>query len=271
MVAETQHPSVPAGSGIDPSVPHSARVWNYWLGGKDNYEVDRALGDQVSTALPTMPDHAQASRVFLTRAVRCLVRECGVRQFLDLGTGLPTADNTHEIAQAEAPECRVVYVDNDPLVLAHARALLNSNRQGTVEYVDADLRAPNEVVQEAVKRLDFDQPVAVCVMSTMGHLGDVSEAHGLVDRVMAATPVGSYLALNEGLKTESLTAATDHYNASGTEAAYNLRTPAEVEQYFDMVELVEPGLVRTTEWRPDLQPADLPDLENLAGVGRKTH
>lgn len=268
-MGETQHPTVPPGSGIDASVPHSARVWNYWLGGKDHYEVDRELGDQVSAALPTMPQHAQASRAFLTRAVRYLVRECGLRQFLDLGTGLPTADNTHEIAQAEDPNCQVVYVDNDPLVLAHARALLTS-QSGNVEYVDANLREPDTVVDEAIKRLDFQQPVGVCVMSTMGHLGDAAEAHGLVERVMAAAPVGSYLALNEGLQSESLNAAADRYNASGT-AAYNLRTVSEVQQYFDMVELVEPGLVRTPQWRPDLHPAELPpDLDNLAGVGRKS-
>ncbi len=173
-------------------------MWNYWLGGKDNYQVDRELGDQVLATWPAVRDHARPSRVFLTRSVRDLVREAGVRQFLDLGTGLPTADNTHEIAQAESPDCRIVYVDNDPLVLTHARALLTS-KYGEVEHVDADLKDPNQVVEEAGTRLDFDRPVAVCVMSTMGHLGSASKAHGLVARVMDACPAGSYLALNEGV------------------------------------------------------------------------
>ena len=148
-VSSSQGGPDPAGTGIDTTVPHSARIWNYWLGGKDNYEVDRAAGDQFSAIYPGIVDIARADRAFLGRVVRFLAGEAGVRQFLDVGTGLPTADNTHEVAQRVAPESRIVYVDNDPLVLAHARALLTSSPEGSTYYVDADMGDPGKVLHEA--------------------------------------------------------------------------------------------------------------------------
>src|SRR5947209_16685710 len=151
----------PAGTGIDTAVPHSARIWNYWLGGKDNYAVDREAGDQFSAIYPGIVDIARADRAFLGRVVRYLAGEAGVRQFLDVGTGLPTADNTHQVAQRVAPESRIVYVDNDPLVLAHARALLTSSPEGATAYVDADLRDSDRIMSEAAGTLDFTQPIAL--------------------------------------------------------------------------------------------------------------
>ncbi len=168
-----QQPQAPT---IDMTVPHSARIWNYWLGGKDNYPVDRAAGDQYREVFPGVIDVARASRQFLTRAVRYLAGEAGVRQFLDIGTGLPTVDNTHEVAQRVAPESRIVYVDNDPLVLTHARALLTSTPQGVTDYIDADLREPDKILEAAAKTLDFTQPIALMLMGIMGHIGDYDEA-----------------------------------------------------------------------------------------------
>jgi hypothetical protein len=161
---------------IDTTVPHSARVWNYWLGGKDNYPVDRAAGEQFREIFPEIVDAARTSRQFLTRAVRYLAGVAGIRQFLDVGTGLPTADNTHEVAQRVAPDSRIVYVDNDPLVLTHARALLTSTPQGVTENIDADVREPDKIVLAAAKTLDFTQPTALMLLGILGHIGDYDEA-----------------------------------------------------------------------------------------------
>ena len=161
---------------IDASVPHSARIWNYWLGGKDNFAADREAGDEFLTVYPGQRDKARAVRHFLARAVRYLVVEAGVRQFLDVGTGLPTADNTHEVAQRLAPESRIVYVDNDPLVLAHARILLTSSPEGVTNYIDADLHDPAHILAEAAKTLDLDQPVALLLIGVLGHVADPAEA-----------------------------------------------------------------------------------------------
>ena len=166
--------------GIDTSVPHSARIWNYWLGGKDNFAVDRAAGDAVPQVFPGIATSARADRAFLAATVTYLAAEAGIRQFLDIGTGLPTDDNTHEVAQAIAPESRIVYVDNDPLVLVHARALLTSTPEGATDYIDADLRDPEQDPAEAAETLDFDQPVALMLMAILGHIPDYDEAH--VDR-----------------------------------------------------------------------------------------
>ncbi len=171
-----EEPDDTAGTAIDTSVPHSARIWNYWLGGKDNYAVDREAGDQFSAIFSQIVDIARADRDFLGRVIRFLAAEAGVRQFLDVGTGLPTADNTHEVAQRVAPGSRVVYVDNDPLVLAHARALLTSSSEGTTNYVDADMRDPGNVLEEAAKWLDLTQPVALTLMGVLGHVIDYAEA-----------------------------------------------------------------------------------------------
>jgi O-methyltransferase involved in polyketide biosynthesis len=258
---------------IDTSVPHSARIWNYWLGGKDNYPVDRAAGDQYREVFPEIVDVARASRQFLTRAVRYLAGEAQIRQFLDIGTGLPTADNTHEVAQRVAPDARVVYVDNDPLVLTHARALLTSTPQGVTAYIDADLRDPDTIVKAAAQTLDFTQPTALMLMGILGHIGDHDEARSIVKRLLDALPSGSYLALNDGTNVIStaFAQAQQRYNESGA-LPYHLRRPEQIAGFFDGLELVEPGLVSVPRWRPD--PTDTSgdppaEVDAFGGVGRK--
>jgi O-methyltransferase involved in polyketide biosynthesis len=257
---------------IDTTVPHSARIWNYWLGGKDNYPVDRAAGDQFREAFPGIVDVTRASRAFLTRAVRHLAGEAGVRQFLDVGTGLPTADNTHEVAQRVAPDSRIVYVDNDPVVLVHARALLTSTPQGVTQYVDADLREPDRILEAASRTLDFTEPVALMLLGILGHVTDDAEARSIVQRLLGALPSGSYLALDDGTDTNPAgVEAQERYNQSGA-VPYRLRSPQQLAGFFDGLELVEPGVVSVSRWRPD--PADaaggLPaEVDAFGGVGRK--
>jgi hypothetical protein len=255
-------------SGIDTSVPHSARIWNYWLGGKNNFPVDREAGDQYRQLYPQIADGARVCRYFLARAVRYLAGEAGIRQFLDIGTGLPTEDNTHEVAQRVAPEARIVYVDNDPLVLAHARALLTSTPEGVTGYIDSDMRDTDKVLRETARTLDFDQPVALTLMGVMGHIPG-EEAYSIVDRLMAGLPTGSYLALYEGLNTnEALNEAQRIYNESGA-VPYQLRSHDEIARFFTGLELVEPGLVMISKWRPEPTPFDIPEVDTLAGVARK--
>jgi ubiquinone/menaquinone biosynthesis C-methylase UbiE len=255
-------------SKIDVTVPHSARIWNYWLGGKDNFAVDREAGDQYVQFFPGIVDIARADRAFLGRAVRYLVGEASIRQLLDVGTGLPTADNTHQVAQRVAPECRIVYVDNDPLVLAHARALLTSSPEGATDYIDADMREPEDIVAAAAKLLDFSQPVALMFMGVLGHVSDYDEARSIVRRLLDALPSGSYLTLNEGADTsEALNEAQEAYNNSGA-VPYVLRSPAQIAGFFEGLELVEPGVVPVTQWRPEA--AATGDIPQYGGVGRKS-
>jgi hypothetical protein len=258
---------------IDTSVPHSARIWNYWLGGKDNYAVDRAAGDQFLAIFPDIAVVARATRAFMGRAVRYLAGEAGIRQFLDIGTGLPTADSTHEIAQQVAPESRIVYVDNDPIVLLHAYALLKSSPQGATDYLDADLRDPAAIIAGAGKTLDLARPVAVLLLGIMGHVTDDGEAQSIVRRLMDAVPPGSYLVLSDGTNVIHGTegqAAQDDYNDSGAEP-YCLRSPAQLARFFDGLDLVEPGLVSCPRWRPDLSLAggEPPEVDAFCAVGRK--
>jgi len=260
--------------GIDTNVPHSARVWNYWLGGKDNYPADWAAGDQFREIFPEIVDAARTSRAFLTRAVSYLAGEAGVRQFLDVGTGLPTADNTHEVAQRVAPESRIVYVDNDPLVLTHARALLTSTPQGATDYVDADLRDPGKILEAAARTLDFSQPVALMLLGILGHVGDYDEAREIVRRLLEALPSSNYLALDDGTNVVNkalVDEAQRLYNQSGA-IPYHPRTPEQIAGFFEGLELLEPGVVSCPRWRPD--PADrgggLPaEVDMFGGVGRK--
>ena len=180
---------------IDTSVPHVARVYDYWLGGKNNYAVDRETGDEAIRAYPDMRSSVRANRAFLRRSVRYLTEEAGVRQFLDVGTGLPSANNTHEVAQAAAPESRIVYVDNDPIVLAHARALLTSDPQGATGYLDADARDTGRILTEAAELLDFSQPVAVMLIAILQLITDDDDPYQLVAELTAAIPSGSFLAV----------------------------------------------------------------------------
>jgi hypothetical protein len=253
-------------------VPNSARIWNYWLGGKDNYPVDREAGDRYREIYPEIVDVARASRQFLARAVRFLAGEAGVRQFLDIGTGLPTVDNTHEVAQRVAPGAKVVYVDNDPVVLAHARALLTSP-EGITAYVDADLHDPGEILAAAARTLDFDRPIGLMLLGILGHIDDDDEARSIVRRLVAALPSGSYLTVCEGTNDtyETGVEAQDLYNQSGA-VPYRLRSAEQVAGFFEGLELVEPGVVSCPRWRPEpghlrLHPDE--EMDQFAGVARK--
>ncbi len=246
-------------AGIDDSVPVSARIWNYWLGGKDYYLIDKEAGDQFAQLFPGVFDLARATRYYIARVVRHIAAEAGIRQFLDIGTGLPSHDNTHELAQRIAPESRIVYVDNDPLVLSHARALLTSNAQGSTDYIDADLNDPDTLLGAAREKLDFSRPVAIMLMGILGHIGDPAEdddrvARAIVDKLKAALPAGGYLALYEATDAdEAQNEATLRYNQSGA-LPYHLRRPEQVARFFDGLELIEPGVVPIQDWRPDHNP-----------------
>ncbi|MGH3795865.1 MAG: SAM-dependent methyltransferase [Pseudonocardiaceae bacterium] len=260
--------------GVDTSVSHSARVWNYWLGGKDNYPVDHAVGDEFAAVMPGIVAIARADRVFLARAVRYLAGEVGIRQFLDIGTGLPTADNTHEVAQATAPECRIVYVDNDPLVLVHARALLTSTPEGMTDYVDADLRDPGTILAEAVRRLDFTQPIALMLMGIVEHIMETDEAYVIVNRLLDALPSGSYLTVcdpvKDGVDGQAMFEACRLWNESGGTPPVAVRSLEEFTRFFDHVELLEPGVVSVPLWRPDHRHIGaLAEVNAYGGVGRK--
>ncbi|MFA1550785.1 SAM-dependent methyltransferase [Actinomadura chokoriensis] len=254
---------------IDTSVPHSARIWNYWLGGKDNYPVDREVGAQVAEVFPGIVLAARTSRMFLGRAVRFLAAEAGVRQFLDVGTGLPTVDNTHEVAQRAAPDARIVYVDNDPLVLAHAHALLTSTAEGATCYIEADLHDPGAILARASEHLDFGRPAALILNGIMGHVADDEEARGIIGGLLDALPPGSYLSLSDGTDTDPASVeAHRQYNESGA-IPYNLRSPERIAAFFKGLEAVPPGLVTFTEWRPEPSPWDEEKVPGLCGVARK--
>lgn len=253
---------------IDTSVPHSARIWNYWLGGKDNYPVDREAGDRYQEAFPQIVDVARAGRYFLARSVRFLAGEAGIRQFIDVGTGLPAADNTHEVAQRVAPDCRVVYVDNDPLVLAHARALLTSTPEGSCDYVDTDMRNSGAVLAAAARTLDLTQPVAVLFMGVLGHVANYDESRAIVTALLGGVPAGSYLALKDSVGGQARMEANERYEQTGA-APYISRTAEQVEGYFAGLDLVPPGVVPVGDWRPDPSPFPPVAVDSLAGVGRK--
>ncbi|MFC4053545.1 SAM-dependent methyltransferase [Actinomadura syzygii] len=266
-------------SEIDTSVPHSARIWNHWLGGKDNYPVDREVGDDFVSIFPGQVDIARHSRAFLGRAVRYLAGEAGVRQFLDVGTGLPTVDNTHEVAQRVAPDARIVYVDNDPLVLVHARALLTSTPEGATAYVDADIRDPDAILAKAAETLDFDEPVALLLLGILGHLTDEEDPEGVLGRLVAALAPGSHVVINDGTdvigtpgadgvdESARVRAITRYVQAGGI--AYNLRSPERITGYFTGLELLEPGVVTVSRWRPEPSPfGEPPALDAFCGVAR---
>lgn len=259
----------PTSPKIDTTVPQTARVWNYWLGGRDNYRVDREAGDQIEAAFPEMVALARASRGFLVRALRYLAAEVGIRQFLDIGTGLPTANNTHEVAQQIAPDSRIVYVDNDPLVLAHARALLTSHPAGATSYLDADLYDSDQILREAARTLEFTKPITLILSGIMGHVPAYDQARAIVNRLVAALPSGSYLVLSDGVNTsEGVIEAARIWNQTAV-PQYHLRTPEQIAGYFDGLELVEPGVVSSARWRPDPSPTPPPEVDNYGGVGRK--
>ncbi|MCQ4209405.1 SAM-dependent methyltransferase [Streptomyces longispororuber] len=257
-------------SSLQTDRPHSARVWNYLLGGKDNYQVDSEVGDVILSTFPEFAAVARLQRGFLVRAVRYLAAEAGIRQFLDIGTGLPTADNTHGVAQRIAPDSRIVYVDNDPLVLAHARALLTSTPEGACAYLSEDVRNPERILAEAAHTLDFSRPVGLTLLGIMGQLSDADRPAELVATLLEALPSGSYIALSDGINTnEALNAAVTAYNAQSANT-YHLRSPQEIADYFSGLDVVDPGVVATSAWRPDDTPLphDAVDVA-MCGVARK--
>jgi O-methyltransferase involved in polyketide biosynthesis len=258
---------------LDTGVAHTARMWNYWLGGKDNFAVDRELADKIRAVVPSVVSSARADRAFLGRVVRYLVTEAGIRQFLDIGTGLPTANNTHEVAQALAPECRIVYVDNDPMVLAHARALLTSTPQGATDYIDADARDIDAIVHDAARTIDFDQPVAVTLLGILNFVGDDAQARRITGRLVDAIASGSHVAVAhptfEGI-TEAGERAMRLWNANA-QPPVTVRTKAEIARFLDGLELLEPGIVACSRWRPDPDdPESGAEVYQLCGVGRKS-
>jgi O-methyltransferase involved in polyketide biosynthesis len=257
-------------SKLDIGVAHTARTWNYWLGGKDNFAADREVGEQILQFLPNMRITARADRAFLGRAVRYLAGEARICQFLDVGTGLPTADNTHEAAQSVVPQSRIVYVDNDPLVLVHARALLTSAPEGVTDYVEADLHDPDKILQEAARTLDFTQPVALTLLGVLNFVIDDDVAQTVINRLLNAVPTGSYLAIAH---------ASNEVNPAEAEAArrfwnehakppITFRTAQQITRFFDRVELLDPGVVSCSRWRPEDSDLDTPEVDLFCGVGR---
>ena len=241
-------------SVIDTSVPHVARVYDYWLGGKNNYAVDREAGDEAIRAYPDMRSSVRANRAFLKRSVQYLAEEAGIRQFLDVGTGLPSAGNTHEVAQAAAPESQVVYVDNDPIVLAHARALLTSDPRGATAYLDADARDTGRILTGAAELLDFSQPVAVMLIAVLQLVTDDDDPYQIVAELTAAIPSGSFLAITHvagdmGRMTPGALEAARRLSELLPQRV-NPRSHAQVTKFFDGLELVEPGVVPIQQWRP---------------------
>jgi hypothetical protein len=261
-VAESEHQI----ANLDTSVPQTARIWNYWLGGTDNFAVDRQVGDQIKEAFPQIVDNARASRAFLVRAVSYVTTEGGIRQFLDVGTGLPTADNTHEVAQRIAPESKIVYVDFDPLVLVHARALLTSTPEGVTDYVDADGRDSAKVLAAAERTLDLGQPVALIMSGILGHVTDDAEAAEMVRSYLAALPAGSYFIALDGSHSEEHSAAERIWNEQAN-PPYLLRSREQFGRFFTGLELVEPGVTSAPLWRPTAE--NPTKLDVVCGVGRK--
>jgi S-adenosyl methyltransferase len=256
---------------FDTTVSHPARVYDYWLGGKDNYEADRDIGDQVIATVPSIRRVVRANRAFLRRAVEYLAGEAGIRQFLDIGTGLPTAENTHQVAQRDAPESRVVYVDNDPIVLTHARALLTSTPQGATAYMQADARDTQTILREAARTLDFSQPVAVMMLALVHLIPDTDNPERIVSQLMDAVVPGSYLVLSAASSdhdTERVLQATTEFNTSRVAAQFHPRTRGEISRYFDGLDFVSPGLVPVPQWRTPADPA-AEGVTWYAGVGRK--
>jgi hypothetical protein len=256
---------------FDTSVAHVARVYNYWLGGKDFFPADRAAGEQAIKAFPDIVLSARANRAFLARAVSFLAREAGIRQFLDIGTGIPSANNTHEVAQSVAAESRIVYVDNDPVVLIHARALLTSDPAGATDYIDADLREPERILAGAAQVLDFSRPVAVMLMAILQHVSDEDDPYRVVATLMDAVPSGSYLALSHPAKdidAEAMAKMADSLNKMMAEKVTFRDRPA-VARFFDGLDLVEPGMVQASKWRPTSESEAASPAALWAGVARK--
>jgi hypothetical protein len=257
---------------FDATVAHQARIYDYWLGGKDNFEADRQAAEQAIAAYPPILRAVRAQRAFLSRAVHYLAGQAGVRQFLDIGTGLPTASNTHQVAQAAAPDAKIVYVDNDPVVLAHARALLTSTPRGGTAYLDADLRDPEKILAGAADLLDFSQPVALLLIGVLQLIGDDDDPHAIVAHLIGAVPPGSWLAVYHpasDIDQDRVGEAVRRVNARSA-GTTTLRGHAEIARFFDGLDLLEPGLVQVHRWQPGSVASDADDqIAAYAGLARK--
>lgn len=258
-------------TGIDRTAPHSARMWNYFVGGKDHYQVDRDAAAELLAVYPGFAVKARTCRYFMFRTVRLLTAEMGIRQFLDIGTGLPTANNTHEVAQRIAPASRVVYVDNDPLVLSHARSLLTSSPQGTTCFVDADVRDPDRILDEARRALDFETPIALLMLGVLGHVVDHDEVRSIVRRLTDALPPGSFLVHCDGTTTDdSYVRGLEDCNHHAGQP-YFARSHEQVASYYEGLELVDPGVVPIHLWRPETGTIGVSvSVDESGGVGRKS-
>jgi hypothetical protein len=258
--------------GFDVRVAHPARVYDYWLGGKDNFAADRIAGEETIAAYPAIRASARANRAFLARSVRYLATEAGIRQFLDIGTGLPTARNTHEVAQSIAPDSRIVYVDNDPLVLAHARALLASNSEGVTAYLDADLRDVEEILAQAADTLDFGQPVGVMLLAILHYIPDLDEARQVMARLVSAIPSGSFVTISHAasdISPEAMAEMIKRMNEHLAEGNHVGRTRDVVAGLFEGLDLLEPGVVKVTQWRPESDAEAGGPTSLWGGVARK--
>jgi hypothetical protein len=256
---------------IRTDIPHSARIWNYWMGGKDHYDVDRVAGDAGSAVDPDISAMAIESRKFLVRAVRYVAGEAGVRQFLDIGTGLPTMQNTHEVAQSVQPDARIVYVDNDPMVLTHARALLvNTTPEGVTSYVDCDYHETEQLIADARNVLNFNEPIGVMFMGVLGHARTYDDMRRIVSTVMDAVPSGSYLTLWDGtIDSPHYVKMCENYAKTGG-TPYIPRPQEEIKAVFDGLELVDPGFGPITDWRPEADKVEYPrPIAAYGAVARK--
>ncbi|WP_216587678.1 SAM-dependent methyltransferase [Streptomyces brasiliscabiei] len=273
--AAPDFPFASLNSRIVTTRPVAARIWNYWLGGGDYYEVDRRAGDEIRRLHPSIEDYARADRQFLRRAVRHLAADVGIRQFLDIGAGLPTAENTHEVAQLVAPDSRIVYVDNDPLVLVHARALLTSAPEGRTDHVDEDVRNVDSILEHAARTLDLTRPVALLLLDVLAFVPDDEDPHGIVRRLMDALPAGSHLVLSHTITSPEwpeVDIAAAWWNEHGI-PRLTQRTPETIAGFFDGLDLLEPGVVSCTRWRPestgDPAAGEPSEVAMYCGVGGK--
>jgi len=256
--------------GFDTSVPSPARMWNYWVGGKDHFAADREAADKIMAAMPSLPAIARSVRYFLIDIVHSLTVDYGIRQFLDIGTGLPTADNTHDVAQRAAPESRIVYADYDPVVLAHARALLTSSPEGKTDYIEADLRETGTILSAAARTLDFSKPVAILLLAVLHFIPEEDDPYAIVRELMDAAPSGSFLVIVHAPSDRSPEEMAEHtrrYNASGAESM-RPRSQEEILRFFAGLELIGPGVAPLSEWLPEEQ-AGPASAEAVGGVGRK--
>ena len=259
-------------AGFDASVPNPARMWNYWVGGKDNFAADRQAAEQVLQVMPSLPRIARLARRFLIDAVHRLVAEYGVWQFLDIGTGLPTADSTHDVAQRVSPQSRIVYVDNDPVVLAHARALLTSSPEGETDYIAADLRNTAITLSQAARTLDFSEPVAVLLIAVLHFIPDADDPYGIVARLMDAVPSGSYLVIAHAardIQPGAIAEMMRRYNELSP-VPVTPRTREQVARFFGGLDMVQPGVVPLRQWWAPEADADADSgLAGYCGIGRK--